>query len=89
MPRKISWRRRVPKTKFERLSVKKRCGTRCFLIPKTLGFPVCSKRSCKPDCRGLRAAYARARQTGRASVARKALRIACLRCSWTERHKRC
>jgi hypothetical protein len=78
-----------PKTKKRRRALAGRCGAKCFLMPKKLGFPVCDA-ACKPSCSGLRAAFARAKQTHRPSVAHKALAKACrLRCEWTERHDRC
>jgi hypothetical protein len=44
---------------FYRKSYKKRYGSRCFLEPKTLKYPICTRG--KLDCRGLNAAYYYAR----------------------------
>jgi hypothetical protein len=87
-----SWKKLAPKLVSERHAVAKRCGVeRAFLLPKTMGFPIIAKRGpCKPSCDGLRAAFARARQTHRREIAAKALRIACRqRCPWTARAERC
>ena len=39
------------------------CGRKCFLGPKK-SFPICAKRTCKVNKKGLWAAYIRARQWG-------------------------
>jgi hypothetical protein len=80
---------RGPKTKRARRAQAARCGSKCFLQPKRLGFPVCDA-ACKPSCAGLRAAFSRARQTHRPAVAKAATRLACkLSCSWTHAASRC
>ena len=67
-----------------RHALKKRCGTKCFLLPETEKFPICralnmsgSTRStpCQIDCQGLRAAKSRARQWHYAAVGLKADRL--------------
>ena len=80
------WGKAFPKTRSKRKSMKSRCGSTCFLKPSELKYPICS-RGCSPDCRGLLAAYRRARQSNRApSVARRALSIARRkRCSWIKK----
>lgn len=88
----MGWKARAPKLVSERRALKARCGARCFLQPGKNAFPVCAKRStsCKPDCGGLRAAFARAKQTRRPQVAKAAVRKACrLGCPWTKSAKRC
>ena len=47
------------KAPFYRKSYKKKYGSRCFLLPKTLKYPICSHG--KIDCKALNAAqyYAR------------------------------
>lgn len=90
MRRQKSWRKQAPKTNPERIMVRQKCGVKCFLMPKTLGFPICAKDSCALSCQGLRAAFSRARQTHRSKVARKALIKAChLKCAWTRRREHC
>ena len=41
------------------------CGKKCFLGPNK-SFPICAKRTCKVNDKGLYAAYVRARQWGKA-----------------------
>lgn len=61
------WGYRVPKNRSQRQHVHNICGDRCFLVPRTLGFPVCSKhqtrRHCRVDPGGLQAAYIRGLST--------------------------
>ena len=70
-------KRRSVKTKWKnpsrdsRKRMMKKCGTKCFLKPETLGFPIC-KPNCKVSKYGLEAAYKRARQWGYDDVAKKA-----------------
>jgi len=55
-----SWKSQAPNTK-ERTIMLRNCGKKCFLGPyKT--FPICSKRTCKINNKGVLAAYVRARQ---------------------------
>lgn len=80
------WRNSAPRSINPRRALYKRCGSRCFLMPGKLKYPICSKtsRSCKPDCRGLLASIIRAKQYSRSpSTAKKARNIARKsRCSW-------
>lgn len=86
-----SWRKQAPKTNPDRQIVAKKCGAaKCFLDPKRLGYPICSKTSCKPSCQGLRAAFSRARQQHKRKVARRALIQAChMACPWVRRKHTC
>ena len=61
------WEEKKPKTKWERQEVLEKCGSKCFLEPKELKFPICNK-SCCLDCDGLRSAYVRARALITASL---------------------
>lgn len=85
------WRKAAPKLRSQRHRLKKSCGARCFLDSKNLKFPICRKCSasrcaCKPDCKGLAAAYGRARQYGYKKFAKKALSIAKRQgCRWAGR----
>ncbi len=59
---KASWSSVAPKTTAERRKIKKKCGDGCFGDPATLGYPICTSRSCEPDPRGIEAARSRAKQ---------------------------
>ena len=48
----------------ERISMKKKCGTKCFLGPQN-SFPICAKNTCKINKKGLWSAYIRAKQWGK------------------------
>jgi hypothetical protein len=47
----------------QRTVMKRICGKKCFLGPGK-SFPVCAKRTCKVNKKGLYAAYIRAKQWG-------------------------
>ena len=68
------WAKASPKTKKSRRSVKSKCGSRCFLLPSELKFPVCDS-SCKVSCRGLVSAKVRAGQYKYKAVYNKASRM--------------
>lgn len=74
----MGWKAASPHRGRERNALFKRCGSKCFLQPSTLGFPICTAKStkCKPDSRGVLAALARAREWKYNTVATKARRIA-------------
>lgn len=83
------WSKKFPRKGRERKLLRDQCGSKCFLEPSKLGFPICKayrKRSiskCKPDCSGLISAYRRSRQWGHLSTAKKALSHAKrIGCSW-------
>lgn len=70
------WSRVSPKTKSVRISLRKRCGSKAFLIPSKLKFPVMRSRGpCRYDCKGIMAAYKRSRQYRYPNVSRKALNM--------------
>jgi hypothetical protein len=81
------WTALAPRSTNPRRNLKSKCGSKCFLSPRDLKYPICSKntKSCKPDCRGLLAAKIRSSQSGRApSIARKADSIGRrMKCSWS------
>ena len=88
------WGKSAPQRVSQKLRVYRRCGAGAFLRfnpndPATSGYPIVASRGkgCKPDCRGLRAAYARARQQGHAEIGADALRIAKRAgCTWAKDH---
>lgn len=57
------WGKLAPNTKQRRKLLKK-CGKKCFLGPD-LSFPICPKKSCKVNKKGLYAAYIRSSQWGK------------------------
>lgn len=65
------WHEASPKKGNERHQMKEDCGSKCFLEPEREAYPICDK-DCNVDCRGLHAAYARARQFGNQETANKA-----------------
>lgn len=71
------WKRASVHTLGERRSLYKRCGSKCFLEPKDLKYPICSRssKSCKPDCRGITSAYVRSRQYKNSRVSRSARKM--------------
>ena len=74
MPRRLSWRKSAPHSINPRRSLRARCGSRCFLMPSQLKFPICDS-NCKIDRRGVIAAEVRASQYGYRGVRAKARRI--------------
>ena len=66
------WRKQAP-SKKQRRTMRKSCGSTCFLGAKGR-FPICKKRTCKVDKRGVYAAFIRAKQWGHSAIAKKALR---------------
>ena len=64
------WKKVSPST-HERTLMLTRCGKKCFLGPKKT-FPICARRTCKVDPRGVQSAYNRARQFKYTRVAKKA-----------------
>lgn len=70
------WKQRAPKTPHERRALLARCGAKAFLDAQRMKFPVMPKHGpCVPDCEGVRAAYARAKQYHHPKVATKATRL--------------
>jgi hypothetical protein len=67
------WRTQKPLT-HEKTIMWKKCGHRCFLGPQRT-FPICTKRTCKINRAGVRAAYIRARQYKHKSIANRAKRL--------------
>jgi hypothetical protein len=88
------WGTSAPQRVGQKLRVFRRCGAGAFLRfnakdPAASGYPIVATRAkgCQPDCRGLRAAYARARQQGHGQIAKDALRISKRAgCAWAADH---
>jgi hypothetical protein len=60
-PPSKGWKNAAPKPGKARDRLLAKCGKKCFLRPSDKGFAICTM-NCKPDCRGLAAAKARAGQ---------------------------
>ena len=85
------WQRQASHKPGDRAELYMRCGARAFLAPNSRNpghskFPIMPKHGpCEVDCRGLRAAKARAHQYGHYSAARKAESLAKrAHCSWVD-----
>ena len=77
------WKRMSPHKGRERNLIYQKCGSKCFLEPSKLGFPICKsyrkksgRMSCLPDSKAVLSAYRRAKQWKHESTARKAVSIA-------------
>ena len=66
------WRKEKPGV-HERTVMYTRCGSKCFLGPKT--FPICTKKTCTINPRGVHAAYTRARQWKYTRIATRARQL--------------
>ena len=53
--KKLKWRDMKPHTRRERKHMLRKYGSRCFLLPKELKYPVCNKYTGKIECVGLAA----------------------------------
>jgi hypothetical protein len=67
------WRKQSPGT-HERTLMMRRCGKKCFLGPNKT-FPICKKRTCKVDRRGVQAAFIRASQFHYRKIASRAKKL--------------
>ena len=68
------WAKEAPRRVKERASMLKKCGSKCFLMPKEKKFPVCSK-NCKLSCKGLLSAKIRASQYKYGNVIRRSTKL--------------
>jgi hypothetical protein len=68
------WAKASPKRGKERSVMKKKCGSKCFLVPRENKYPICTM-SCKPDCRGIKSAKVRSGQYKKNSVMKLAKRM--------------
>ena len=78
--RSKGWSAMSPKRGKERYTLLTKCGRKCFLLPNKKKFPVCSRSSCKINCKGVAAAKSRARQYQYDAVARLAEKYEKLYC---------
>lgn len=89
------WRDMKP-SKKGRKTYKKKYGSRCFLLPSQLKYPVCDKKTGKMNCKGLLAAHYRASLSIRRKlkpktysyrkITKKAKKIAKKhKCNWTKK----
>jgi hypothetical protein len=67
------WKKNKPGY-HQRTLMLKHCGRKCFLGPNK-SYPICKKRTCKIDTRGVYSAYIRARQFHRRNISKKAKNI--------------
>jgi len=67
------WSKQQPET-HERTLMLKRCGQRCFLGPNK-SFPICTRKTCKINRKGVYAAYVRAREWKYRNISAKARRL--------------
>ena len=58
--KKLRWRDMKPHTRRERKNMLRKYGSRCFLLPKELKYPICNKFTGNIECVGLSAAQSRA-----------------------------
>tara|TARA_B100000700_G_C14745647_1_gene715105 strand:- start:65 stop:358 length:294 start_codon:yes stop_codon:yes gene_type:complete len=89
------WRDMKP-SKKGRKTYKKKYGSRCFLLPRQLKYPICDKKTGKMNCKGLLAAHYRASLSIRRKlkpktysyrkITKKAKKLAKkIKCNWTKR----
>jgi len=70
------WGKKKPDSVGQRRFIYDQCGDSCFLIPKQKKFPICNKTlPCEYNCRGLKAASARAGQWKYSNVLEKSKQL--------------
>jgi len=62
---------RSPHSQSKRASLRNRCGSKCFLMPNELKFPICNQ-SCHVSCAGVTSAKVRAAQWNYTNVYKRA-----------------
>ena len=80
------WAAAAPQDGRPRDTLLRKCGRKCFLVPKHKAFPVCAKCvkgkcDCKLDCKGVVSAKVRARQYHYPLIAKKANKLEKKYCS--------
>lgn len=69
------WGSRAPKLISERRKMMEKCGSKCFLLPSKLKFPICDKNTCRVNCKGIVAAKVRSGEWKYKSVQKRANRM--------------
>ena len=69
------WGKKSPKLISQRRKMLEKCGSKCFLLPSKLKFPICDKNTCKVNCKGVVAAKVRAGEWKYKGVQKKANRM--------------
>lgn len=54
--KKREWKNMKPHSNKSRINMKNKYGNKCFLEPRRMKYPICSKFTGKQECMGLRAA---------------------------------
>ena len=67
------WKKEKPSI-HERTVMLKQCGKKCFLGPNK-SFPICTRKTCTINQKGVHAAYGRARQWKYTKIANKAKKL--------------
>lgn len=88
------WAEAAPKPGKERHELKKACGDKAFLMPKSEKFPIVPAqkspvKNCAVACTGVQAAKNRACQTKNVEVAKKAQAIGVKNCGWNPKTSPC
>ena len=71
------WKKEEPGS-HEKTIMLKKCGKKCFLGTKK-SFPICKKNTCKISRKGVYAAYVRARQYKKKTIALRAKKMLSLK----------
>lgn len=64
------WKKQKPGY-HQRTIMLKRCGKKCFLGPGK-SYPICTKKTCKVNSKGVYSAFIRANQFHKKNISRKA-----------------
>lgn len=73
-PKWNGWAKLAPTTTKERNNMMKHCGKKCFLGTKKT-FPICNKKTCKINRKGIQSAFIRAMQWHHNNIAKKAKKM--------------
>jgi len=67
------WNRQKPGY-HQRTVMLKKCGRKCFLGPNK-SYPICTKKTCKVNPKGVYSAFIRSRQFHRRNISRRAKKM--------------
>lgn len=70
----LSWKNIQPHSRGERKTMYQKFGSKCFLQPSNLGYPVCGPDG-QPVCSAIESAYKRSREWNHEDIAAKALKL--------------